>query len=52
LLDFLHQLRGVKLAGLDVDEVAPALDYGQITSLAALRFIFEFLGMVKLGKTA
>ena len=52
LLDFLRQLRGVKLAGLDVDEVAPPLDYGHITSLAALKFIFEFLGMVKLGKTS
>ena len=49
LLDFLRQLRGVKLAGLDVDEVAPPLDYGHITSLAALKFIFEYLGMVKLG---
>jgi arginase family enzyme len=52
LLDFLRQLRGVTLAGLDVDEVAPPLDYGHITSLAALKFIFEFLGMVKLGQTA
>ena len=52
LLDFLHQLRGVRLAGLDVDEVAPPLDVGYVTSLAALKFIFEFLGMVKLGKTA
>jgi arginase family enzyme len=47
LLDFLRQLRGVRLAGLDVDEVAPPLDIGHITSLAALKFIFEFLGMVK-----
>jgi len=52
LLDFLHQLRGVRLAGLDVDEVAPPLDVGHVTSLAALKFIFEYLGMVKLGKTA
>jgi arginase family enzyme len=52
LLDFLHQLRGVRLAGLDVDEVAPPLDVGYVTSLAALKFIFEYLGMVKLGKTA
>ena len=51
LLDFLHQLRGVRLAGLDVDEVAPPLDVGHVTSLAALKFIFEYLGMVKLGKT-
>lgn len=49
LLDFLRQLRGVKLAGLDVDEVAPPLDMSHITSLAALKFIFEFLGMVKLA---
>lgn len=49
LLDFLHQLRGVKLAGLDVDEVAPPLDIGHVTSLAALKFVFEFIGMVKLG---
>jgi agmatinase len=52
LLDFLRQLRGVRLAGLDVDEVAPPLDVGYVTSLAALKFIFEFLGMVKLGNTA
>ena len=50
LLDFLRQLRGVELAGLDVDEVAPPLDVGYVTSLAALKFIFEFIGMVKLGK--
>ena len=52
LLDFLRQLRGVRLAGLDVDEVAPPLDVGQVTSLAALKFIFEYIGMVKLGTTA
>ena len=51
LLDFLHQLRGVRLAGLDVDEVAPPLDVGHVTSLAALKFIFEYIGMVKLGTT-
>ena len=49
LLDFLRQLRGVRLAGLDVDEVAPPLDVGHVTSLAALKFIFEYIGMVKLG---
>jgi arginase family enzyme len=50
LLDFLHQLRGVRLAGLDVDEVAPPLDVGHVTSLAALKFIFEYIGMVNLAK--
>lgn len=51
LLDFLHQLRGVRLAGLDVNEVSPPLDVGHVTSLAALKFIFEYIGMVKLAKT-
>ena len=50
LLDFLRQLRGVRLAGLDVDEVSPPLDSGHITTLVALKFIFEFIGMVKLAK--
>lgn len=50
LLDFLHALRGVSLAGLDVDEVAPPLDQGEVTSLAALRFIFEFIGALKLAR--
>ena len=49
LLDFLEPLRAVRLAGLDVDEVAPPLDMGHVTSLAALKFIFEFMGMVKLA---
>src|SRR5256714_4681223 len=49
LLDFLSQLRGVRLAGLDVDEVAPPLDNGHITTLVALKFIFEFMAMVKLA---
>jgi len=47
LLDFLYQLRGLRLAGLDVDEVSPPLDSGQVTSLAALKFIFEFMAMVR-----
>jgi arginase family enzyme len=38
------------LAGLDVDEVAPPLDQGGVTSLAALRFIFEFIGALKLAR--
>ncbi len=49
VLDFLYGLRGLPLAGLDVDEVAPPLDFGHVTSLAALKFIFEFLGAVRLG---
>jgi agmatinase len=49
LLDFLRQLRGIRLAGLDVDEVAPPLDTAYLTSLVALKFIFEFIAMVKLA---
>jgi agmatinase len=50
LLDLLHALRGFRLAGLDVDEVAPRLDVGQVTVLAALKCVFEFMGSVHLSR--
>ena len=34
-----------QLVGLDVMEVAPPLDHADITSLAALKIVFEFWGM-------
>jgi agmatinase len=40
-----------RLVGLDVMEVAPRLDHADITSLAALKLIFEFWGMVS-GSTS
>jgi len=44
-LDFLAELSaGAQLAGLDVAEVAPPADHNDITSLAALKVIFEFWG--------
>ena len=44
-LDFLAALAaGASLVGLDVMEVAPPLDSNDITSLAALKLIFEFWG--------
>jgi agmatinase len=44
-LDFLAALSaGADLVGLDVVEVAPPLDQNDITSLAALKVIFEFWG--------
>ena len=52
LLDFLYALRGLPLVGLDVDEVAPPLDQGHVTSLAALKFVFEFMAALKLGRLA
>jgi agmatinase len=44
-LDFLAALAGgAHLVGLDVTEVAPPADHNDITSLAALKIIFEFWG--------
>lgn len=44
-LDFLAALSaGAHLVGLDVTEVAPPSDHNDITSLAALKIIFEFWG--------
>jgi arginase family enzyme len=49
LFDLMYALRGLPLAGLDLDEVSPPLDFGQVTSLTALKFIFEFMAAVRLG---
>jgi agmatinase len=44
-LDFLAALaKGADLVGLDVTEVAPPFDHNDVTSLAALKVIFEFWG--------
>jgi agmatinase len=44
-LDFLAALaHRTRLVGLDVAEVAPPVDHNDITSLAALKVIFEFWG--------
>jgi agmatinase len=44
-LDLLRGLgQEVELVGLDVMEVAPPLDHNDVTSLAALKLIFEFWG--------
>jgi agmatinase len=44
-LDLLRGLgEEVELVGLDVMEVAPPLDHNDVTSLAALKLIFEFWG--------
>ena len=50
-LDFLRiATAGSKLVGLDVVEVSPPFDNGDITTLAALKLIFEFWGMFWHGK--
>jgi len=47
-LDLLAELgRRCRLVGLDVTEVAPPFDHGDITSLAALKILFEFWGLWK-----
>jgi agmatinase len=50
-LDFLRiATAGSKLVGMDVVEVSPPFDHGDITTLAALKLIFEFWGMFWHGK--
>src|SRR5207248_2620476 len=46
LLDLLHALRGLRLAGMDLDEVSPPLDMGHVTVLSALKCILVFMGHV------
>jgi agmatinase len=50
-IDFLRvATAGAKLVGLDVVEVSPPSDNGDITTFAALKLIFEFWGMFWHGK--
>jgi agmatinase len=52
----LELLRGAtgrsRLVGLDIVEVSPPFDNGDITVLAALKLIFEVWGMVKIAREA
>ena len=41
-----------RLVGLDIVEVSPPFDNGDITTLAALKMIFEVWGMVKAAREA
>jgi agmatinase len=43
---------GSTLVGLDIVEVSPPFDNGDITTLAALKLIFEVWGMVKAAREA
>jgi agmatinase len=48
-LEVLHAVAGVStLIGLDVVEISPPFDLGNISSLAALKIIFEFWGLARL----
>ena len=42
----LRRLRGVRFAGMDVVEVAPAHDVAEITSLAAATVAWEYLALL------
>lgn len=51
-LQLVRGLRGLKLVGFDVVEVAPPYDGpGQITALLAANLLFEFLAVLALGRT-
>jgi agmatinase len=50
-LDFLRiATAGSKLVGIDMVEVSPPFDHGDITTLASLKVIFEFWGLFWHGK--
>lgn len=49
---FLQALRGCRLIGGDIVEVAPAYDHAGNTSLLAARLGLEILGLMALGKRA
>jgi agmatinase len=52
-LQLLHTVSaGSTLVGLDVVEVSPPFDSSEITTLAALKLIFEVWGMVKAAREA
>ena len=51
-IDFLDGIgEGNRLVGLDVVEVSPPFDHADITTLAALKFIFEFWGWAYRGNS-
>lgn len=48
LLAILRGLRGIRLVGADVVEVAPAYDHAELTSLAAANVVYDLLGLLAL----
>lgn len=51
-LEIVRSLRGVRLVGMDLVEVAPAYDVGEITALAGATLAYEFLCLYALAKAA
>ena len=52
VLEWMAALRGCRLVALDLVEFSPPLDQSDITSFAALKLIFEFLGLVAEARRA
>ena len=50
LLGILRGLRGTRLIGADIVEVAPAYDHAEITSLAAANVAYELLSLLAAGR--
>jgi len=51
-LELLHVVgNAAKFVGLDMVEVSPPFDNGNISSLAALKVIFEFWGLARGGNS-
>jgi len=46
LVNILRGLKGLKLVGADIVEVAPAYDHAEITSLAAATLAFELVNLI------
>ena len=46
VISLIQSLHGLPLVGLDVVEVAPPLDPSEATVFAALKVIFEFIGVI------
>ncbi len=50
LVNILRGLRGLKIVGGDIVEVAPAYDHAELTSLAAATIVFELVNLILCGK--
>lgn len=49
LINILRGLKGIKIVGGDIVEVAPAYDHAEITSLAAATIAFELVNLILCG---
>ncbi len=49
LINILRGLKGIKMVGGDIVEVAPAYDHAEITSLAAATIAFELVNLILCG---